>query len=189
MSVKSSESQEVKVISGQEHGSSVIQRSQKFYSKKHTSSEVESLLVRPLYQSLRTFNTQKPTRSGVKALQHVTNNSSVRKDNSFSKTRVFWNNSHDQIPKNRGQSQETQGKCLGVIEKNNENRVMNVANNEDTSKNAELCQEVADNNYGKHNRTQSVDADRGIMYLTVRLAVESYYLTSETRHMTNLLTP
>ena len=156
-SVKGSVSQEVKVISGQEHGSSVVQSSRKFYSKKYTPSEVESLLVRPLYQSFRTFNTNIPTKIGAKAF----NNSSVRKGNSIAKSRVFWNNGHAQIAKNKDQGPETLGTSLEVIKGTNVEGVTNVASNGDTNENTESNQGVVDHNHGEHNKTQSEVATRG----------------------------
>ena len=184
-SVKGSISQEVKVISGQEHGSSVVQSSHKFYSKKHTPSEVESLLVRPLYQSFRTFNTNISTKIGAKTF----NNSSVRKGNSIAKSRVFWNNGHAQIAKNKDQGQETLGLSLEAIKGINVEGVINVASNEDTNENTESNQGVADHNHGEHNRTQSEVATRGVVSLLVRFAVQSPQLTQEIRHMTSSSIP
>ena len=90
--VKNMHSQKFKVISGEGQKLPVKELPCAFYSKRHTPSEVESLLVHPaVCQSIRTFKANAKHNSDRLYAEVVENkNNNVRNVTKYSKTQVFW---------------------------------------------------------------------------------------------------
>ena len=91
-----SNSDEVKVMSGEGSPSVFKQCRRVFYSKKYQPVDVKSLLVRPCSQAVKVYNATAHASKARSYARAIKNNNVARNNVSTTcKTRVFWANCHN----------------------------------------------------------------------------------------------